>query len=163
MNRRPLRSLPPLPPVGPQNTLAEAELVELFGSLLARGEREDETPDYEQLEAAVDGALDPVEAELFASRLAGDPVLQREFDDLVALRSQLQRKAAGRRPAAAPAVPLRRWLGYAAAAVVLAAVGVSLRPQARLGGAVTVSAAQAPSEALFADSFEGGSTAHWSN
>jgi anti-sigma factor RsiW len=146
---------------------AESELAGLFDGLLARGREDEESPGYELLEAAVDGTLDPVEAELFSSRLAGDPVLQREFDDLVALRNQLLPRAntatsaaAARRPAAS------RWLGFAAAAVLLAALGLGLRPEHRpttAGLAGGPEAATGPSQVVFVDSFEGGTTRHWSN
>ena len=87
--------------------------------------------DYELLEAAVDGTLDPVEAELFASRLAGDPELQREFDGLLALRDQLRQLPSAARHASRPSTvgrpASRRWLGFAAAALVLAAAGIGFR------------------------------------
>lgn len=175
MIRSNLRSLPPLaPPTVPGVAVdaagaerAEAELAGWFDELLARGQRDEEVPDYELLEAAVDGKLDPVEAELFSSRLAGDPVLQREFDDLAALRDLLQRRTATARPAAT-----RRWIGFAAAAVLLAALGLGLRPEHRQAGSTTASMtsqreatppSQGVGEVVFTDSFEGGTTDHWSN
>lgn len=171
MNRSNLRSLPtlvtsPAPRVAVDAARAESELAGLFDGLLARGREDEESPGYELLEAAVDGTLDPVEAELFSSRLAGDPVLQREFDDLVALRNQLAlantatSAAASRRPAAS------RWLGFAAAAVLLAALGLGLRQEHRpttAGLAGAPEAATGTSQVVFVDSFEGGTTHHWSN
>ncbi|MEO8195927.1 MAG: hypothetical protein ABI689_04310 [Thermoanaerobaculia bacterium] len=171
MTRSNLRSLPPLvtsPDLGASMDAvrAESELAGLFDGLLARGRRDEESPDYELLEAAVDGALDPLEAELFASRLAGDPVLQREFDGLVALRAQLRlapRTSTSRRPA------VRRWLGFAAAAVLLAVLGLEVRQDLRRPASTAASMAQRPEAAqrgaqvVFADSFEDGSTEHWSN
>ena len=179
MNRSNLRLLPtpataliPVPP--PEEQLrAEAELAVAFEGLLARGERDEESPEYEQLEAAVDGRLDPVEAELFASRLAGDPVLQREFDELVALRSRLQVSPAAESVASGRSAG-RSWVGFVAAAVLLAAAGLGFRQDlvrtAPLSsGSASVEAVdrlgtpQRPAEPLFADSFEGGTTASWSN
>lgn len=167
MTRSNLRSLPtletsPAHPVASDAAWAEAELAGLFDGLLARGRGDEESPDYELLEAAVDGTLDPVETERFYSRLAGDPVLQREFDGLVALRDQL-RLATGatgsRRPAA------RRWLSFAAAAVLLAALGLGLRLDNRRADSIARGSGGAPgaSSVLFVDSFEGGTTEHWSN
>jgi anti-sigma factor RsiW len=156
---------------------AEAELVALFGDLIARGEREEESPDYDLLEAAVDGRLDPVESERFESRLAGDPVLTREFNDLMALRQRSQSPADSVRRAV-PAAH-RRWVGYAAAAVLLAAAGLGLRQDQRPTETTSASfsrqtaqaamrspGATVPSsgrEVVFTDSFEGGTTDHWSN
>lgn len=174
MTRSNLRSLPTLV-TSPESAVSavvervESELVGLFDGLLARGRGDEESPDYELLEAAVDGALDPVEAELFTSRLAGDPVLQREFDGLVALRDQLRlapTAAMPRRPAR-PAV--FRWLGFAAAAVLLAALGLEVRQDLRRPVSVSAKSAELPGTAarsanvVFADSFEDGSTEHWSN
>lgn len=174
MTRSNLRSLPTLV-TSPESAVSavvervESELVGLFDGLLARGRGDEESPDYELLEAAVDGALDPVEAELFTSRLAGDPVLQREFDGLVALRDQLRlapTAATPRRPAR-PAV--FRWLGFAAAAVLLAALGLEVRQDLRRPVSVSAKSAELPGTAarsanvVFADSFEDGSTEHWSN
>ena len=143
MTRSNLRSLPTLPPSPAEVALAETELTAVFDGLLARGERDEESPAYELLEAAVDGTLDPVEAERFTSRLAGDPALQREFDELE-----------------------RRWLGFDAAAILLAALGIELRQglhQPDLDSASGTGAAQRQIEPVFVDSFEGGTTASWSN
>lgn len=174
MNRSNLRLLPTspsaaLPMPSPEDRLrAESELAAAFEVLLSRGEREEESPEYEQLEAAVDGRLDPVEAELFASRLAGDPALQREFDELVALRNRLQLAPAASSGASGRSAG-RSWIGFAAAAVLLVAVGLGLRqdlgqtpPASSEAADRAATAARAP-EPLFADSFEGGSTASWSN
>ncbi len=165
MNRSNLRSLP-TPQTSPAEVaLVEAELTAVFDGLLARGERDEESPTYELLEAAVDGTLDPVEAERFTSRLAGDPALQREFDELLALRDQVQRSPATDR--FAPRTRLeRRWLGFAAAAVLLAALGIEFRQglhQPDLDSASVAGATQRQVEPVFADSFEGGTTASWSN
>lgn len=174
MNRSNLRSLPTLPSSPEESRRAESELVGLFDGLLARGRGEEESPDYDLLEAAVDGTLDPVEAELFASRLAGDPVLQREFDDLVALRQELQlpAPATSSRPARQPMARqpvVRRWVGLAAAAVLLAALGLDLRLEYQRGKSTASKPVQGStvaatgSRVVFIDSFEAGSTAHWSN
>ncbi len=178
MYRPNLHSLP-TPPSSPPPLMAieaigaesaELELTEFFGDLLARGENDDESPDYDRLEAAVDGRLDPVEAELFASRLVGDAVLEREFGDLVALRDRLSRSRQGPptvRPFASPwGAGGRRWLGVAAAALLLAVLGVEVRhnsgkSEARL--AASARADQASAQPLFSDSFEDGSTDRWSN
>jgi len=160
MNRSNLRSFPT--PATPATVAAEGELASLFDALLARGERDEESPDYELLEAAVDGGLEPFEAELFASRLAGDPVLEREFGDLVNLRDRLLDPQRGlltvRRFAARRRADGRRWLGLAAAAILLAVVGLEVRHH----GGITGNTARLE-QPLFADSFEGGSTERWSN
>lgn len=178
MNRSNLRSLPTLENSPEASFRAESELVGLFDGLLARGRGDEESPDYDLLEAAVDGTLDPVEAELFASRLAGDPVLQREFDDLVALRQQLRLPAPGTASRPARQALLRRRVGLAAAAVLLAALGLDLRLDHLRAASANDSASQVASAAhpagratatpgtsrvVFVDSFEGGTTDHWSN
>lgn len=177
MNRPRLRFLPDLeshPAFAAAQGAAEdpriTELAGLFSELVVRGQRDEESPAYELIEAAVDGSLEPVEAEMFASRLAGDPALQREFDDLVLLRRQLEQRLQTRRGPSAVGEPARRrWLGFAAAALVLAAAGVGLRLDLRRSTAVTAAARTAPeasarsAEVVFADSFEGGTTGHWSN
>lgn len=195
MNRSNLRVLPtpapaPLPvPTAEERLRAESELAAALEGLLARGERDEESPEYEQLEAAVDGRLDPVEAECFASRLAGDPVLQREFDELVALRNRLQVSPAARSFASGRSAG-RSWVGFAAAAVLLVAAGLGFRQdlvrtaplsadsagvEAAATGTLAAGdagaadaadhpgASQRPVEPLFADSFEGGTTDSWSN
>lgn len=185
MNRTHLRALPALPVPGtpPEELLrAESELAVAFEGLLACGARDEEAPEYEWLEAAVDGTLDPIEAELFASRLAGDPLLQREFDELVALRDRLRISPAASRVAAGRSGG-RRWLSLAAAAVVLVAASLAFRqdldrtPSPVAGLASNAAATSVPADAanaanaasvsagepLFADSFEGGTTGSWSN
>ena len=60
----------------------------------------------------------------------------------------------------------RRWLGFAAAAILLAALGIELRQglhQPDLDSASGTGAAQRQIEPVFVDSFEGGTTASWSN
>jgi anti-sigma factor RsiW len=181
MNRSNLRSLPTPAPSPADVASAEAELTALFGGLLARGARDEESPAYELLEAAVDGTLDPVEAERFHSRLAGDPELQRDFDELVALRDRVQGAPAAVRfapPSRSASHRLAgkgspsRWLGFAAAAVLLAALGLEYRqgfqhPDAGTAGRVSpassLEAARPQAEPVFVDSFEGGTTASWSN
>src|SRR5262245_28425477 len=59
---------------------------------------EAEAPDYEDVEAYVDGNLDPEDRELFELRLADDPLLQQEVADLRELRRSL--------------VPSARWRAY---------------------------------------------------
>lgn len=184
MNRSNLRSLPTLAPSPAEVASAEAELTALFGGLLARGARDEESPAYELLEAAVDGTLDPVEAERFHSRLAGDAELQREFDELLALRDRVQgapaavrfappsRSASHRLAGKGGKGSPNRWLGFAAAAVLLAALGLEYRqgfqhPDAGTAGRVSAAssqeAARPQAEPVFVDSFEGGTTASWSN
>jgi hypothetical protein len=175
MNRSHLRGLPaPSTPQTPADPAAvsrdERELLFHFEGLLALGRSDDEAPDFELLEAAVDGKLGEIEAGLFASRLAGDAALQREFDELVALRDRL-----ALRPASRPeprSVPSRRWMALAAAAALLAVVGLELRqhpgPNGEPDGLSTAgtqlaSSTSDPAQPLFADSFEGGSTERWSN
>jgi len=164
MNRSNLRALPTRPTA--ETALAsERELVAFFAGLLARGERDardEDSPDYDLLEAAADGRLDPVAAELLASRLAGDAVLERELDELVALRAQLRWTPATRRSVRGPAIG-RRWLGVAAAAVLLAAVGLELRHYGRDSGTPVAGNAPAAVQPLFADNFEDGNTDHWSD
>lgn len=164
MNRSNLRTLPTRP-TAEAALASERELAAFFAGLLARGERDardDDSPDYDLLEAAADGRLDPVEAELLASRLAGDAALERELDELVALRTQLRLAPAARRTARGPAIG-RRWLGVAAAAVLLAAVGLELRHHGRDSGTHVAGNAPAAVQPLFADSFEDGNTERWSN
>jgi hypothetical protein len=185
MNRSNIRHFPtPETAPGGASDAATSELVALFGDLIASGEldeRYEMAPDYDQLEAAVDGRLDPDEAELFESRLAGDPVLTREFNDLVALRERSNQRSM--RPAdsafSAKRPAHRRWVGYAAAAVLLAAAGLGLRQDLRPAQTTSASFSRQPSqtgmrsldatvppsgrEVVFADSFEGGTTDHWSN
>lgn len=152
---------------------AEREMEGFWNTLLARGASAEESPDYELLEAAVDGRLDPIEEELFASRIAGDAGLEREFADLVALRQRLTNPSAPWQSAAGRK-PVRQWLGLAAAAVLLAAVGLGVRHnlerQAGSGSRMpgdqmtpVVAPAPHPGQPLFADSFEGGTTDRWSN
>jgi anti-sigma factor RsiW len=182
MNRSNFRLLP-TPAADAADTgatvAAESELVALFGDLIARGERDERyemAPDYELLEAAVDGKLDAVETELFESRLAGDPALAREFNELMALRDSLQHRATPARKSSRPAP--HRWVRFAAAAVLLAAAGLGLRLDLRYRSSESTSAslasarpmtspaaASAPSgrQVVFADSFEHGTTDHWSN
>ena len=155
MNRPNLRLLPtpalgrpcPVPRRRTDGSAPRPSWPVAFEGLLARGERDEESPEYEQLEAAVDGTLDPVEAELFASRLAGDPVLQREFDELVALRDRLQlcppplspgsvRRRPVRRPDAGSVSPQRRSL--------LVAAGLGLAAGSRRHGAASPAAAAQP-------------------
>jgi len=177
MNRSNFRLLPtPTADTG-ATVAAESELVALFGDLIARGERDERyemAPDYELLEAAVDGKLDAVETELFESRLAGDPALAREFNELMALRDSLQHRASPARKSSRPAP--HRWVRFAAAAVLLATAGLGLRFDRRSSETTSASlasarpmtspaAASAPSgrQVVFADSFEHGTTDHWSN
>jgi len=163
MNRSNLRALPTRPTA--ETALAsERELVAFFAGLLARGERDardEDSPDYDLLEAAADGRLDPVAAELLASRLAGDAVLVRELDELVALRAQLRWTTVTKRTARGPAIG-RRWLAVAAA-VLLAAVGLELRHYGRDSGTPVAGNAPAAVQPLFADNFEDGNTDHWSD
>ncbi len=164
MNRSNLRALPTRS-TAEAALASESELAAFLTGLLERGERDardEDSPDYDLLEAAVDDKLDPVQAEIFASRLAGDAALEREVDEMVALRKQLRRAPAVRRTAR-PAANGRRWLGLAAAAMLLAAVGFELRHQVRDSGTRVAGNAPAAAQPLFADSFEAGNTERWSN
>ncbi|MEO8275097.1 MAG: hypothetical protein ABI639_02700 [Thermoanaerobaculia bacterium] len=159
----------------PADRRAEQELADLFGGLLAEPEGSDEAPDYELLEAAVDGRLDPVEAEIFASQMVGDALLRAEFDDLVQLRERLKVAAAPERTLEVggdrnarhfKAATAWRWVGAAAAATLIFAAGLEMRSgrtdrsRALVAGS---SAAQSAEQPLFADSFEGGKLDRWSN
>ncbi len=86
-----------------------------------------EEPDYETVEAYVDGRLEGVAREIFAARLQDDPQLQAEVADLQALSARLARSAAPR------ALPFRARVvlplsGLAAAAALVLALLVTWRP-----------------------------------
>jgi hypothetical protein len=78
----------------------------------------DALPDDAEIAAFVDGTLDDVSREIFETRLADDPALQAEVEDLRQLQATL-RGTSRRRfgPTSWPSV----WLGTAAAIVVAAA------------------------------------------
>jgi anti-sigma factor RsiW len=68
-----------------------------FETALDRAARAAEPPDYDQLAAYVDGALDDVDREIVESWLERDPDLRAEVDDLRALRDAMSQ------PGVAPA------------------------------------------------------------
>ena len=61
---------------------ASAELASWFREELARAAAADEEPSYELLERAVDGELEPEEAESLRQRAEWDGALRRELDEL---------------------------------------------------------------------------------
>ncbi len=108
MNRSNLRSLPTLAPSPAEVALAEAELTAVFDGLLARGARDEESPAYELLEAAVDGTLDPVEAETVpqsAGRRSGAAARVRRASGLArtGFRERLP-QSRSRRPVGLPVI-----------------------------------------------------------
>ena len=56
---------------------------------LARAATESEPVDYDTLEAYVDGRLDAADREIVETRLADDPALRAEVDELRALQREL--------------------------------------------------------------------------
>jgi hypothetical protein len=74
-------------------------------------------PDDTEIAAYVDGTLDEVSREIFETRLADDPALRAEVQDLRALRSAL--KAGPKKRSGAVWLP-GPWLGAAAALVLVA-------------------------------------------
>ena len=119
------------------------ELARVLHDTLRRAEDEREEPAYETLEAYVDGRLGDVDREILESRVADDPALRAEVDDLRALRAAMAAPTAAPvhvallavpdvAPAAAPRVAfLRRWAmpaGLAAAAVIALLVWRDTRP-----------------------------------
>jgi hypothetical protein len=180
MNRSHLRSLPspassPNGASGAELAAAESELEPFLVGLLERGARDEESPDYELLEGAIDGTLDPVDVEILESRLVGDPVLQREFEALAEIRDRLRNSratvgGAASHPRSTGRAAGRRWLHFVAAAILLAAAGLGLRQELKDHSSLAANGVSSRSsqpasrgEVLFADSFEGGSTEHWSN
>ncbi len=126
-----------------------------------------EAPAYEELEAYVDGRLSEADAEAFATRLEDDPLLAAEVADLERWRDQLARRRGTATARPVPALP--RWIWVAAAALAVAVAGTvaerSLAPHRPVVSPSSAIAAQPPaapaSRPIFADGFEGGSTAAW--
>jgi hypothetical protein len=83
-----------------------------------------EAPSFDDLAAYVEGRLDPEERAHLEERLAGDPALRQEVDELAALHAQMARP---RRLAVRP-LPVRMALLAAAAAVAAVAVARWHRP-----------------------------------
>lgn len=94
-------------------------LAERFQRDLEAACREQAPPDFEELQAYVDGTLDDADREVFESRLADDALLRQEVQDLQALRVQLTAEVAG----PGRVVPFRRpaliWTGLLAAAALI--------------------------------------------
>ncbi len=94
---------------------ARRRLASSFRETLAAAEAEG--PSYEDVAAYVDGQLSGDERLLFEERLADDALLRAEVQDLRDLRAEMN---AGRRAAGT------WWMGWAAAAAVLAALAAGL-------------------------------------
>jgi hypothetical protein len=88
-----------------------------------------EAPSFEELTAYVEGRLGPEERALLEERLAADPGLGQEVEDLRALHAQMARP----RRTAIRALPLRYGLAAAAAVAAIALVALWPRP-GREGG-----------------------------
>src|SRR5262245_53440385 len=82
-----------------------------------------EAPSFDELAAYVDGRLDPEERLLLEERLAADPALRQEVEELREVRDQMLAPAAAARPR-------RLALAGLAAAAALLGVVVWLRPPA---------------------------------
>jgi hypothetical protein len=123
-----------------ERTEARARLGAFFRDGLRAAEAE--APDYEDVEAYVDGTLEPEERELFELRLADDPLLQQEVQDLRELRRAL-----------VPAARLRGylWPGLAAAAGLALVLWATFRrpgPSPEVAVAPTPSLSAAPGAVL---------------
>lgn len=142
------------PPADPAAAAALGELAARLRADLGAALADEAAPSYEDLEAYVDGRMGADEAAAFAARVADDPLLAAEVEDLVQLRDRLSR---ARRPAGT------RWVWAAAAALALAVAGTLSdgsgwrRPEVAGGGEPPVEARQA----IFVDSFESGDLAAW--
>lgn len=158
----------PLPfpaPASPE--AARAALADLADGLRAElawaaelelAERE---PSFELLERAADGALDEDEALWLEDRLAADPALARELDDLVELRQRLRpetRRGLGSRRSRL-AGPVR--VAGLAAALLVAVIGVGRLVESRSPEPPAHEVAADASEPLYADGFESGDSSAW--
>jgi hypothetical protein len=113
---------------------AERRLARAFADDLSAAEAE--APSFEEVAAYAEGRLTGDARLLFEERMAGDPLLRAEVDDLRQLRREMD---AGRRPAVPEstrgAVP--EWTRWAAAAVAAASVGAWLWLRAPSGPEAT--------------------------
>lgn len=148
---------PGAPPSPESSRRAAAELSESFRNELAWAVVEEGEPSYEELEAAVNGTLEPEAAERLSLRADADPVLAAEIADLTRLRDRL-------RPAR-PGIAASRTLRIAglAAALLLALVGLDrgLGRAPNPAPAGELSAAHPASQPLYADGFESGDASGW--
>jgi anti-sigma factor RsiW len=159
-----VRTVTPQTPVPePVDPVAEARLAVFLRAELALAEvTEVEAPDYEELEAYVDGRLSEADAEALAARIEDDAVVAAEVADLERLRLQLaQRRGAARGPR--PALP--RWIWAAAAALAVAVAGTVAEritaPHRPVASPLIAEGAAPEPPQIFTDSFESGSTASW--
>jgi hypothetical protein len=98
----------------PEADEAASRLADAFRESLSAADLE--APPFEEVAAYVDGRLLGEERLLFEERLAGDPLLRAEVQDLRELREEMAQRRA------APST----WIGWAAAAAVVAALGAGL-------------------------------------
>jgi hypothetical protein len=99
---------------GPDADDAGRRLARSFHANLVASEAE--APSYDEVAAYVDGRLAGDARQLFEERLADDPLLRTEVQDLRELRAEM----------AAARTPRTAWAGWAAAAAVLAALAGGL-------------------------------------
>jgi len=97
-------------------------LAERLRGELETAVRQQEPPGFEDLQAYVDGALDGPDREVFESRLADDPLLRQEVQDLQALRAQLAAEAAAPARVLGFRRPALIWTGLLAAAALIVAL-----------------------------------------
>ncbi len=151
-----LRSEPP--PADPAAAAAVRELATRLRADLDAALAAEPAPSYEELEAYVDGRMDADEAEAFDARIADDPLLAAEVEDLIRLQSRLSR---ARRPARV------RWAWAAAAALVLTVAGTLAdrmawrQPGIQSAQNASATAPTRAAEPIFTDGFESGDAAAW--
>lgn len=107
---------------------AARELVSRLEASFALEHDSSTPPGDTEIAAYVDGTLDEVSREIFETRLADDPALQAEIDDLRELRATL--RGTSRRPAG-PATWPTTWMAAAAAAIVIIATALLWLTSAR--------------------------------
>ncbi len=146
----------------PVDLAAQARLAAFLRGELAQAEVE--APSYDELEAYVDGQLDPADAEAFATRLEDDPLLAAEVADLERLRELLaRRRGAG---AAPPSRAVPRWFWAAAATLAVAVAGTvverSLAPHRPVASPQMAAVeSEGSAETIFGDGFESGGIDAW--
>lgn len=157
---------------------AVASLARFFRAQLDESAASWEGVSYDLLERAADGVLSSEERLELELALEADPSLQRELDDLLELRRKLS-PVSPMAPAAQAPPRVRRFTqvaGFAAAALLLAAVGVDWAfDRSGSGGDSSVYAratasrpAPAPvtprtAQPVFRDGFETGDASSWQN